>query len=140
MASHKCLNIAVRRSLTDASFTSCGANCREYVVATTASRLPNQTLRVALVWNACQQDRTSAEFINNDLDLYLRDSQTGPSGSTLFIAQSTAVNSEVEMVARTCTAQASCTAEIRVRMKNGAALSSCFGSGTEPIGVAWVLK
>ena len=85
------------------------------------------------------KNRASAEFINNDLDLYVLDTQTGPSGSTLAIAQSTAVNSEVEMVARTCSAQTSCTAEIRVRIKNGATLNSCFGSGTERIGVAWVL-
>jgi hypothetical protein len=130
-----------RRVLTDASFTSCGANCREYVVATTAARLPNQVLRVALAWNACQQSAATAPFVNNDLDLYVRDMETGPGGNTLAVIQSTAgLSSEVEIVSRACLAQTSCTAEIRVRIKNGAALNSCFGNSSESIGVAWVLS
>jgi hypothetical protein len=121
-----------RRVLTDANFVSCGAGCREYVVAT-VSVPAQQRIRVSLVWQACQQNVASIPFINNDLDLYVVDS--------LGALQSSSVNSEVEMVSRKCAAAGAdtCSTEIRIRIKGGATLNSCFGSASEPAGIAWVV-
>lgn len=121
-----------RRVLTDSMFANCGASCREYSVATVTVPA-QQRLRVALVWQACQQSVAAEPYIENDLDLYVADAF----GSL----QSISSNSEVEMLQRKCQATGvnTCAMDIRVRIKNGATLDSCYGSNSEPAGLAWVV-
>jgi hypothetical protein len=119
--------------LTDSSFVSCGANCREYTVATvTVHNLLR--LKVAMVWNACT-DNVFAPFVNNDLDLYV----VRPCGGAL---QSNAgLTSEIEMVRETsCAPYPTAQWTIKVRIKNGATLAACYGDATERVGVAWSLQ
>lgn len=121
-------------SLTDASFVSCGAGCREYSVAT--FNMPgSKLLKASMAWNACTNGSV-APFVNNDLDLVLVRPATCSGGG---IQQSTSgPTSEVEMLHQDCPAVASSTTwTIKIRIKNGATLNSCYGDATERVGVAW---
>jgi len=117
----------------NSQFVSCGANCREYVVASVAVPA-GQSLRVALAFSSCTSMGNNPT-IANDFDLVV----TAPGNlfdpCTKFIS-SASVNSEVEMV-ETNSCLAAKTHTIRLRIKNGAQLTACPGFTTERVGVAW---
>jgi hypothetical protein len=118
--------------LADASFVSCGANCRKVTVATVT--IPSSTpLRVALAWQTCMVDSMSIPSLN-DLDLALVcDGSVFTCGGTIL---SNTVTSELEMLEKAaCTYDKTC--EIQIRIKNGAPLASCGSTTTERVGVAW---
>ena len=116
-------------NLTNSSFVSCGAGCREYTVAT-VSVPANRTFRAGLAYYSCPSTSPFTNVLINDLDLVVS-RQCLESGSLL----STSTNSEVELVQSFCELSTSNT--IKVRIKNGAALQLCGSSTSEPVSVAW---
>ncbi|HEY4240178.1 MAG TPA: S8 family serine peptidase [Kofleriaceae bacterium] len=123
-------------SINDAGFTSCGTGCRQFTIGS-ATIPQGKKLRVALAWNSCSLTRTTAAFLNNDLDLWV--TKTPACGSNI---KSVAVDSEVEMVeASSCTiASGPATVGIQVRIANGGMLNACGTETTEPLAVAWSLR
>lgn len=118
-------------NLTDASFTSCGTGCREYIVG---SITMSSTVRFAMAWHACSTARTTDAFINNDLDLRVQ-RNTVCGGAY----ESNSTSSEVEML-QLSSPSSICTASIRIRIKGGGTLNSCAGNGTETVALAWAYQ
>lgn len=116
-----------RVELTDAMFTSCGTNCREY----TLPSIPNPTsigIKVALAWNSC------GTATPTDFDLVLIRPDT--CGGTLV--QSASLGNNVEMAYSLCTGVSrSKVYGVRIRIKNGSSMPLCGSESTEPVAVAW---
>lgn len=124
-------------SLSDSSFVSCGATCREYTV-TTVTAAPNQRIKAALVWNACSTGYSVTADLVNDLDLVVqRPAFVTCSGTR----QSIAAISEVEAVYDECLSGTGIggTYTLKIRIKDGLPLAACNGSGVERAAVAWSL-
>lgn len=123
--------------LTNASFVSCGTNCRELIVGTVTVPV-GQSLRAALVWQSCPVNPGGVPTIINDLDLLVTSSGGVFSPCTTAIS-SASVDSELEMIETSaCSLPNPKTYTLRVRIKNGATLQTCPGfPAFERIGVAW---
>jgi hypothetical protein len=133
-------NTYVKRDLLDSDLVSCGAGCREWI-AGSATVPAGGGLRAALVWQSCTTGSTAgtatSPVLNNDLDLVIRAVCNKTTSTT---TTSDTITSELEMVHvndSVCSPCTSCTASIRVRIKNGATLQSCGSTAFERIGVAW---
>lgn len=124
------------QDLTDTSFTSCGTNCRQKLLATVAA--PTYYVpRVALTYQKCMANSGSIPVLQNDLDLVVTSSGSQFTCSTFFTSNTT--NSETEMLEFGTCPQAR-TYSIYVRIKNGATLQPCSVSDTtERVAVAWNL-
>lgn len=122
--------------LADSDFVSCGTNCRQKSVPISVPQYAKT--RVSLVWQSCLTSEHGTPVINNDLDLVL------DCGNPMLACggsiQSTTTDDEMEMVMKpACNVLVpSCT--IRIRIKNGATLSSCGSTTTERVGVAWAFR
>jgi hypothetical protein len=125
------------KNLADTDFVSCGANCREYTMASVL--VPAYTrVKVALVWHACQTTETSDAFVNNDLDLVVR----RPGACFFTHRASVAVDSETEMVYDDCLAgyPGNGTYLIKIRIKDGATLNACNTNPYERAAIAWSIQ
>lgn len=120
------------RDMANTDFVSCGAGCREYVVANNLSIPVNKSAKVALTWSACSTSAGNDAFLANDLDLV----GTRVCNGTTTTLTSNTVSSETEMVFGGCGAQTG-TITLRIRIKNGATIASCGTRTTERVGVAW---
>ncbi|MBE7453693.1 MAG: hypothetical protein HS111_33975 [Kofleriaceae bacterium] len=120
--------------LTNASFVSCGAGCREYTLPSFTG-LPGKNVKAALAWNACAATRTGSVTSPTDLDLVL----IQPAWCLNGVRQSTSLNNNVEMIYDTCLAGSpySGTYGAKVRIKNGGSLPLCGSETSEPVAFAW---
>jgi hypothetical protein len=120
------------RDMANSDFVSCGAGCREYVVASNVTLPLTKSAKVALAWSACSLSSGSDALMANDLDLAV----TRTCNGTPTTFTSNTIPSETEMVFLSCGAQAG-SMTIRIRIKNGATLAACGTRTTERVGVAW---
>ncbi len=124
------------QDLTNASFTSCGTNCRQKLLATipaSADYVP----RVALTYQACMANSGSIPVLQYDLDLVVTATGSQLTCSTFYTSNTT--NSETEMLEFGACPGAR-TYSVYVRVKNGATLQPCSTSDTtERVAVAWNL-
>jgi hypothetical protein len=124
------------QDLTDASFTSCGTNCRQKLLATVAAPA-DYVPRVALTYQTCVENSGAFSVLKNDLDLVVTASGSQFTCSTFYTSNTT--SSETEML-EFGTCPGARTYSIYVRIKNGATLQPCSVSDTkERVAVAWNL-
>ncbi len=124
------------QDLTDASFTSCGTNCRQKLLTTIAAPT-DYVPRVALTYQKCMTNSNGSPVLNNDLDLVVTASGSQFTCSTFYTSNTT--NSETEML-EFGTCPGARTYSVYVRIKNGATLQPCSPSDTtERVAVAWNL-
>ncbi|MBP9087746.1 MAG: hypothetical protein KBG15_16625 [Kofleriaceae bacterium] len=125
-------------NLSNASFVSCGTNCRQIVVATPTVPA-GARVRVALAWQTCAINSGGNSTLINDLDLVVTRNGTIFEGCEKSVTSNT-VTSELEMLEMgPCVSDKTYT--IAVRIKNGATLASCSASDTfERIGVSWSIR
>ena len=124
------------QDLTDASFSSCGTNCRQKLLTTIAAPA-NYVPRVALTYQACTTSIGSPLTLQNDFDLVV--TTTGNQLICSTFSSSTTTDSETEMVEFGNCPNAR-TYSVYVRIKNGATFQPCSASDTiERVAVAWNL-
>jgi hypothetical protein len=122
--------------LTNASLTSCGANCRQKLLATIVAPA-DYVPRVALTYQRCMANSGSSPVLQNDLDLVV--TANGSSFNCGTFVTSNTTGSETEMLEYGLCPGAR-TYSVYVRIKNGASLAQCSASDTiERVGVAWNL-
>lgn len=127
-------------SLTNSSFVSCGANCREYTYGS-ISVPAFKTLRVAMAYNSCVSAFGGPDNLSNDLDLVVFQPPfpIGWCGGSAI--QSVSANNEVEMVYDSCLSSGgSGNYTVKVRIKNGANLALCGSESWENVALAWSIR
>lgn len=115
-------------------FTSCGAGCREYTIATFTAPA-GKSVKTALVWNACAATRTGSLVDPADLDLVL----VQPAWCLSQLRQSTSLNNELEMIYDGCLSSSPYAGsyQAKVRIKNVGTLPTCGSATGEPVAFAW---
>jgi hypothetical protein len=128
------------RDFVNADFaTSCGTNCKEYVVGTVS--VPHgKVLQVAMASNSCTTSRTSTPTMPNNFDLVVV--EPGNCSPHLTRLSASAV-SEVEMVYDSCMVSAPVPGNgnyaIKVRLIGSSPLNTC-GEAGEKVAIAWSLR